>query len=568
MVNDLSRSSNETVSEWHDAARSIRIARVARKKADPIALVHGCVVVAEGHVSEARIAAAYAKCGNAFMREITGDFAFALYDVARDRLVVGCDVVGGRTASYFWNGESLVVATRMLALLRHPAVPKKFDRVYRAHALSDFWAQAAGTTAFESIRRLRPGHAIVLENAKLDVRRIDRLALDETDAQPLRGERACDAFRDLLDVVVRERVDENACVALSGGLDSTTVASSISRNFGSINAISIVDSKRPDSDEHEAIAAFAKSTLVHLHEIDSADDVPFTTAEDESPIADDPAVLSWALSETKRRLAAHAKAIGATAIVDGEGGDEIFDVCVRGGEIDFKREPRALLSYLGHAKNPARVLLDEILAPRFETLSDFLSTHRKNDWFAPWMRASFRNDPATCIATKERKKWLFLPRFAIAYPRTIEIAAAQGSNAAARLACDAVGIDSVSPLVDRRIVEFFSRLPASEKFDGESSKRFLRRASSSPEIAARPKDTRLYDAIALRAFANASRREQLVERVMSSPGIGDDVDARELRRGFATIADHPSHTPLVELAAAVIQYAIWSQRVSREYGVT
>jgi asparagine synthase (glutamine-hydrolysing) len=543
----------------------MRIARVSRANDKPVTVLHDCVVAASGHASEEKIADAHAVARDTFIREIKGDFAFLLYDRKRDRLIVACDVVGGRTASFFWNGDVLLVATRALALLRHPAVPKKFDRVYRAHALADFWSQAAGTTAFESIRRLRPGHALVLENAKLEERRLDRLALDARDAS-LRGERACVAFRDVLDVVVRERVERDACVALSGGLDSTTVASSIGRVFGSIRAISIVDSKAPHTDEHEAVDAFRQTTKLALHTVDAAEDVPFAEQDRAFPIADDPATLSWAFAPTKHRLALRAKELGATSLVDGEGGDEIFDVCVRGSELSVAREPRAFFSYLRRKRNPARVLIDEMIAPRSETLSDFLTTQRRLDWFAPWMTSSFRNDPATRRARKEREKWLFLPRFAIAFPRTIEIAAAVGSSAAARLAHDAVGLESVSPLLDRRVVEFFARLPAEEKIDGKSAKRFLRRASSSPAIANREKDSRLYDAIARRAFDSPAKRERLVERVMTSPA-SDAVDARELGCGLSAIANDPAAAPLVERSAAVIQYAIWSQAVAREYGV-
>jgi hypothetical protein len=96
----------------------------------------------------------------------------------------------------------------------------------------------------------------------------------------------------------------------------------------------------------------------------------------------------------------------------------------------------------------------------------------------------------------------------------------------------------------------------------------LRRASTSDAIAARAKDTRLYCDLAARAFGDESRREHLVERVIHSAGIGDDVDPEKLRAGFDTVAAGEPGAPLVELAAAVVQYALWSDEVARKYGVT
>lgn len=566
-VRDLSASPDESTSAWIDPSRSIRLARVARTRR-AVTEHAGAVVVAEGEIDEEKIAIDYAKRGIDCTRQFSGDFAFALYDLARARLLVACDVVGGRTASFFWDGRVLVAATRTLAVLHHPSAPRKFDRVYRAHAVSDFWAQAAGCTAFEAIRRLRPGFALVLEHGACDVRRIDRLSLDrDAPTQTMRGEQACEAFRDLLDVVVRERVDQKSCIALSGGLDSTTVASSVHRVFGSIEALTIVDSTHPELDEHEAVAEFTAGSSIREHHVDAANDVPFDDGSAASPIADDPAVLSWAFSATRSRLWQRAKDLSFETVVNGEGGDEIFDVCVRATELGLRHDASALVGYLRAREDWRRVFVEEILAPRSALLRAGLAGHRNVAWFAPWMRPSFQSDRATQRARKEREKWLFLPRFAIAFPASIEIAAAVGSNAASKLAQDVIGVRTISPLLDRRIIEFFARLPPTEQIDPKASKSFLRRASSCAAIASRTKDTRLYCDLTARAFADHARREFLAERVLRSVGIGDDVDPRKLRDGFCAIARGEPGAPLVELAAALIQYAIWSDAVARSHGL-
>src|ERR1700742_2049832 len=85
IVADLSLSPSETTREWKDDARSIRIARVSRTNSDAIVERNGSIVVAQGDVAEARIASAHALSGDDSVAKFTGDFVFALYDVARRR---------------------------------------------------------------------------------------------------------------------------------------------------------------------------------------------------------------------------------------------------------------------------------------------------------------------------------------------------------------------------------------------------------------------------------------------------------------------------------------------------
>lgn len=189
----------------------------------------------QDHPSDADLVLhAYDMWGEMFLERLAGDFAFALWDGRAQRLLCARDQLGLVPLHYVVQGDRLLVATDIDALLLHPGVGDALDE----SAISDFVAMGhyadRGATAFASIRRLPAGHTLTWAEGNVRVRRYWQLCEWEPLARFARPEEAQERFRELLDVAVADRLTtDRATVQLSGGMDSTSVAASALGEFRS-----------------------------------------------------------------------------------------------------------------------------------------------------------------------------------------------------------------------------------------------------------------------------------------------------------------------------------------------
>src|SRR5690606_29627704 len=74
---------------------------------------------------EAFLCAAYQRWGLEFPQRLLGDFAFALYDLAAGRLVLGRDVYGLRSLYWARAGNSIVFASQAKPLFMSPRLERR-----------------------------------------------------------------------------------------------------------------------------------------------------------------------------------------------------------------------------------------------------------------------------------------------------------------------------------------------------------------------------------------------------------------------------------------------------------
>jgi asparagine synthase (glutamine-hydrolysing) len=186
---------------------------------------------AKGHVFRSRadtesVVHAYEEYGLDFVKHLTGMFALAIWDARERRLVLARDRLGIKPLYYTLQGTQIRFASEIKALLADPLVPRKV----RPQGLFDFMGYEfvpAPHTLFEGIHKLMPGCLLVVEPSGARLSRY--WSLERREPGPGAQHQA------LLEILERSCADHTMSdvplgAFLSGGIDSSTVVSFLSRS--------------------------------------------------------------------------------------------------------------------------------------------------------------------------------------------------------------------------------------------------------------------------------------------------------------------------------------------------
>ena len=233
------------------------------------------------------IAASYERAGLECTTELGSGVAFLLYDKLRQCLVGASELTSRCPLGYWTDGSRLVIGSRVLPLVRAGLVPGRLDDAYLAAILVGGGVLGEGTTPFGGVRRLQAGEVLVSNPDRMTIRRVDRLI-------PRGGrERSPEAWYSLFWNTLGDSLrccDLNgACVALSGGLDSSAVATAVAATHGPFEAFSLLATKYCDWDEAEPIATLerampmARFTRIDFSRDDGLPDLSGFDLQDDPP---------------------------------------------------------------------------------------------------------------------------------------------------------------------------------------------------------------------------------------------------------------------------------------------
>ena len=175
--------------------------------------------------SDARLCLlAYAKWGETFTDVLAGDFAFALWDDELQCLLAVRDRLGVRTLFHSKTAEAWLVSDSLDWLAERSATRDALDDYWIADFLVLGVSREFERTIYRDIKRVAPAHLLKLGAGGLALRRYWRLEI----AEPVylrRAEAYHGRFRELLSRAVADRLPAGRVgIAMSGGLDSTTLA--------------------------------------------------------------------------------------------------------------------------------------------------------------------------------------------------------------------------------------------------------------------------------------------------------------------------------------------------------
>ncbi|MDP1738019.1 MAG: asparagine synthase-related protein [Caulobacter sp.] len=174
---------------------------------------------------------AYDRWGDGFCDQIVGDYACAVWDGPRRRLVMAVDPTGARPLFYWLGGDEILFASEPRGLLADSEVPRALDEQRMARWLSHLPADPQ-SSLYKDIRAVPPGHSVIWDGGATRLERWWRPenlpALRFTDSRDYEA-----ALLAALEQAVACRIDTDERVGahLSGGLDSSAVTAIAARQL-------------------------------------------------------------------------------------------------------------------------------------------------------------------------------------------------------------------------------------------------------------------------------------------------------------------------------------------------
>lgn len=269
---------------------------------------------------------AYEEWGEQCVERLWGMFALAIWDEARQRLLLARDRFGIKPLYTAIAGGWLLFASEMKALLRHPALAAP---TLDARSLEDMFTAGfipGPATIWREIKKLPPAHWLMAEagSKAVQVRRYwDAPFAAAGQEELIDPQEAADAVLELLRDAVRLRLQSDVPVGalLSGGLDSSGIVALMQElSGGRTHTFSIgFEAASHDESQHALTAAQYLGTEHHVLHFgwEAFDLLPQVVASLDQPQCFATAVPIWLL-----HAACHAA--GFKVILTGEGSDELF----------------------------------------------------------------------------------------------------------------------------------------------------------------------------------------------------------------------------------------------------
>jgi len=190
----------------------------------------------KGHVFSTRsdtevIAHGYEEYGEDVFCHLRGMFAIAIWDDAKKKLVLARDRIGKKPLLYTQVNNKLIFASEFKAMLAHPDVGREIDFEAMHHYLS-YLCIPQPLTAFKKIKKLPAAHIMVCQDGKIDIK--SYWSLDFSKKLKISDTEAVERLTDILKEAVKVRLvsDVPLGVLLSGGIDSSCITAFMSQLQG------------------------------------------------------------------------------------------------------------------------------------------------------------------------------------------------------------------------------------------------------------------------------------------------------------------------------------------------
>lgn len=432
----------------------------------------------------------YEEYGTAFAKELRGMFAIAIWDRRKKRLVLARDRVGKKPIFYSLNGTSFAFASELNALLA-AGVSREID-LRAVDAFLTLQYIPSPLSIFKSVKKLEPASVLTLENGKITVKKYWDLPLGAQKLNLPLAEVKERLYSELLEATKIRLISEVPLGAfLSGGIDSSVVVALMAKSSAQpVKTFSIgfkeAGFSELDFARQVAVMYGTKHTEFTV-EAGMADVLEKLVRHYGEPYADPSALPSYFVSRETRK--------SVTVALNGDGGDEAFGGYLRYVAMKLDNFMRAMPSGV------KKIMLNLTrLLPQKAPYGLFWRA-------AKFMKASMLQDPArrylstVCFFGPDEKEGLFSPAFENALGVDLrygeryimdlfKVAASQDLMGKLSyvdfrsylpeclmtkmdIASMANSLETRSPFLDQKVIEFAFKLPGNLKLKGLTGTKWI-----------------------------------------------------------------------------------------------
>ena len=260
----------------------------------------------------------YEEVGEHCVEQLSGMFAFALWDERHQKLLLARDRIGQKPLFYSRDGADFLFGSEMKAILALHRQAPELDS-FAMHDYLSLRFIPPPSTIFKHIQKLPPAHTLVFQNNEIRLHRYWNLSFREklTISEP----EIIETLREQLKRTVKSHLMSDVPVGafLSGGLDSSLIVAILSGDLARKTKTFSIGVEESDFDElpfarmvAEQYGTQHKEERVSANLIQSMPDMIWHLDEPSDPIA-------ACMFQAARLASRHVK-----VVLGGDGGDELF----------------------------------------------------------------------------------------------------------------------------------------------------------------------------------------------------------------------------------------------------
>ena len=424
--------------------------------------------------------AAYDVWGDSCVNEFNGMWAFIILDRRKGRVFCSRDRFGMKPFLFATANCQLYVASEAKAILK---VAPEF-RKPNFRSLSLLLRSSVGgqnyETCFDGIKRLPPAHNLIIENGVVKIERYWEYPLSTADSGESATKSNIGEFRELLDDSVRlwSQSDVPLGFALSGGLDSSALLSVFRKNSDRETKSYTATFSHPlyRKDESQFAREMSKrlgveNTEVQLEKADVGPIMIKLIKHLEAPHASEPMLAYWKIMEHAGR--------DVRVMIEGQGADELLAGYASSIALPVLQSNFAS----GNVEECFRTIYKGLSGAFGFGATSFLSTIARS--MMPSLHRPFRNWRGDERVYQnellaENADSYEVPREDHQTDRLNRVLMKQHENGLVNLLQygDAISmahsVESRSPFLDHRLVEFCFRLAGTTKYQNGFTKYILR----------------------------------------------------------------------------------------------
>ncbi len=314
----------------------------------------------------------YLHWGTSFYEKIEGMWAFAMYDIAKNTIVLSRDRTGVKPLFYTHDKKGFRFASEIKALLPFTSNDVHLESLQKFISKNQF--QFGTDTFFSEIQELKPGYELRVNPKTLQTtisayfNPYDVLVDEKTFSKST--DELSEELHEILTKVILQhsRSDVPVGSCLSGGLDSSTIVGLL-RTLDPTISIPVFSAifKENEIDESELISASVQKHNLAFNPIEPTSEEFLKTLEKVAYAQEFPLISTSTFAQYK--VMERASQLGTKVLINGQGADELLGGYFKYGLFQQKQNLYKF-QFLKAQKGPANLKL-QFKSMAKDTLSKF-----------------------------------------------------------------------------------------------------------------------------------------------------------------------------------------------------